>query len=109
MQSKREILNENSVLDEELFKDSPKSEDTTSNIISFLPEEAIKENKLQEALSVFAYNNNCRRANQPQRIEDAFVRYVSKDNKKAVQEMLNKHPEFKIHQLLGYLASGNQE
>lgn len=54
LQSKREILNKNSVLDEKLFKDSQKSEDTTSHIISFLSEEAIEENKLQKALSVFA-------------------------------------------------------
>ncbi|MCL9683145.1 hypothetical protein [Legionella maioricensis] len=109
MPSKSEILNENSVLDEKLFKDSPKTEDTTSHIISFLSEKAIEQNKLQKALSLFAFNKNCYHANQPQRIKDAFVRYVSKNNQKAVQEMLNTHPEFKIHQLLGYIASGNQD
>ncbi|MCL9685561.1 hypothetical protein [Legionella maioricensis] len=97
------------ILDEKLFKDSPKAEDTTSHIISFLPKEAIEGNQLQKALSLFAFNRNCYRANQPQRIEEAFVRYVSKNNQNTVQEMLNKHPKFKIHQLLGYIASGNQD
>ena len=109
MQSKTEILNENSLLDEKLFKDSLKTEDTTSQIISFLPKEAIKENALQKALSSFVFNKNCYYANQPQRLEDAFVRYVYKDNQKTVKEMLMQHPEFKIHQLLGYIASGNQD
>ncbi len=102
MQSKTEILKE------KLLKDSPKTTDTTSHIISFLPE-AIEGSELQKALSSFVFNKSCYYANQPQRIEDAFVRYVYKDNQNTINEMLNKYPELKIHQLLGYIASGNQD
>lgn len=100
MQSKRDILNENSLLNEELFKESPKANDTTYHIMSFLS---------PKALSSLVHNKNCYYALQPQRIEEAFVRHVFKDNKRTVNEMLNKHPEFTIHQLLGYIALGNQD
>lgn len=109
MQLKNEILNDTSLLDEKLFVMSSKSEDTTTHIISFLPKEAIKEGELQKALSSFVFNRNCYYAMQPQRLEDAFVRHVAKGNQKIVDAMLSKHPEFKIHQLLGYIASGNQD
>ena len=109
MKSKEELLNENSVLNEELFKESPKLKETTGNIISLLPEDAFKKGTKQSALSFFAFNNACRGSYQKQRLSDAFVRYVSKGDTKTVDEMLKKHPDFKIHQLLGYLASGNQD